>query len=63
MICFESFSRITLCKRSKIELRDDIDNKPSQMLFRQPILNSRREEELLISIGRDEFVSHLVLAM
>ena len=63
MIRFESFSRISLRKRPQIELCDDIDNKPNQMLFRQPILNRRREEELLISIGWDEFISHGVLAL
>ncbi len=63
MICFESFSCIGLRKRPQIKLRDDIDNKPGQMLFRKPILNRWREEVLLLSIGRDEFLNHIFLAV
>jgi hypothetical protein len=63
MIRLESFSRIASRKRPQIELCDDIDNKPGQVLFRQSILNGRREKELLISIGWDEFISHSVLAL
>lgn len=41
-------------KKDSLKLWGAVSMGTGQMLFRQPILNSWREEELLISIDRDE---------
>src|SRR4051794_24829243 len=45
-------------KRRKIELCDRVDHEPRQMPFGQPIPQTRRQQQLLITITRDEVLRH-----
>src|SRR3954451_5466483 len=45
-------------KRRQVQLSDDIDHEPRQMTLRQPVGHRRRHQHQLLTINRDEVVSH-----
>jgi hypothetical protein len=45
-------------ERAQIKLRDGIDDEPREMAFRQPLVQARRQQQLLLAIARDEVLRH-----
>jgi hypothetical protein len=42
----------------QIERRDGIDDKPHQMPVGQPLTQARRQQQLLITVAREEVLCH-----
>jgi hypothetical protein len=49
---------IVRIKRPQIELRDGIDHTPRQVALGQPLAQTRRQQQLLITVTRDEVLRH-----
>ena len=45
-------------ERAQIELRDGIDHEPRQVPLRQPLTQTRRQQQLLLAITRQEVLRH-----
>src|SRR5829696_7176084 len=49
---------ITAVERGQIHLLDRIKHEPRQVLLRQPLTQARRQQQLLLTITRDEVLRH-----
>jgi hypothetical protein len=49
---------IAAIKRRQIHLRDRLQHTPRQVLLRQPLPQARRQQQLLLTITRDEVLRH-----
>jgi hypothetical protein len=45
-------------KRSQIHLLDSVEHEPREMLLGQPLPQARRQQQLLLTITRDEVLRH-----
>ncbi len=45
-------------ERTQIELPDSVDHEPREMPLGQPIAQTRRQQQLLITITRDKVLRH-----
>jgi hypothetical protein len=44
--------------RCQVELGDDIDDEPGEIVLRQPVAERRRHQVLLVPLDRPEVVAH-----
>jgi hypothetical protein len=49
---------ISRVEHSQIDRRDRIDHKPRQVIFGQPLAQPRRQQQLLLTITRQEVPRH-----
>src|SRR5438094_8551793 len=45
---------LTLLDRRQIQLLDDVNNESGQMIFRQPLLYTRRKQKLRVAVDRNK---------
>jgi hypothetical protein len=50
-------------ERIQIKLADRLQNEPRQMVLRQPLLQARRQQQLLITIAPDEVLRHASIVL
>jgi hypothetical protein len=50
-------------ERAEIHLRDRVDHEPRQMPLRQPLAQTRRQQQLLITITREKVLRHPAMVL
>jgi hypothetical protein len=45
-------------ERRQVKLRDRLQHKPREVILRQPLTQARRQQQLLLTIARDEVLRH-----